>query len=349
MANDIVLYEREIDKVMPTITNILAATPGLPARSFKSAMLSQMVRSKAAAKLMECSLPSFLNCASTFAGLGLMPDGVTGQAYMLPFKGIATPVIGYKGYNTLGERAGRTIDGDVVRDGDQFDWGRGTEQWVKHKNIAPAGARITHAWAVASAPNRTPLVVVLPIEDLEAVRAKAPAGNYSDSPWMDLKIGRPAMYSKSAKRRLARGMPLLHGPAGGYVVADALEGRFDATSRPHYLLPGQDGQLHITDGETGEQVDIKPPPEDMTDPTEPTKLRAMISTASGVSEFDSVGQWKMALYNIIERNATKHKALVAIRAANAPYLAEAATQGFSAEAMEVGQKLEAAIAGARKE
>ena len=51
-------------------------------------------------------------------GPGLEVDGVTGQAFLVPFAGKVQLVVGYKGYNTLGARAGLTITGEVVRSGD---------------------------------------------------------------------------------------------------------------------------------------------------------------------------------------------------------------------------------------
>jgi hypothetical protein len=41
-----------------------------------------------------------------------------------------------------------------------------------------------------------------------AVKAKSPGAARSDSPWNDPAIGFPAMCQKTAKRRLARSMPL---------------------------------------------------------------------------------------------------------------------------------------------
>ena len=38
-------------------------------------------------------------------------DGVTGQAFLIPFKGRAQLVIGYKGFNTLAARSGLTVTG----------------------------------------------------------------------------------------------------------------------------------------------------------------------------------------------------------------------------------------------
>lgn len=345
MANDLILYERAIDLAMPEISNILAATPGLPARSFKAGLLSQMRNAKSANRILACTVPSILNCAATFAGLGLMPDGVTGQAFILPFKDTATPVIGYKGYNTLGDRAGRTITGDVWRDGDLLEYEQGSNAFVRWKPSGPPGQRrIMGAWSDASAPNRRSIVKVLYIDELEQVRQRSPSvKNNASSPWDDLVIGRPAMYAKTAKRRIASSMPLLTGAAGNYVVADAIETQFEVTGNPHYLLPGQDGRLVVTDGVTGAPVDIKPPPTDGADPTEPVRLLAQINAGQPPSEFDNPTEWKVALLKIVSLYAKNESALRKILEANAPYLADASTAGFGDDAQEVGRAIATAL------
>ncbi len=342
MANELAVIEKALDQAMPTIANILAATPGLPARSFKSALLSQMQNAKSARKIMECTMPSLMNCAATFAGLGLMPDGVSGQAYILPFKGTATPVIGYMGYNTLGDRAGRTIDGKMVREGDFLEYEYGTRAFVTHRPLRANKGRFTEAWATATALNRTPLVIVLDISELEEIRMKSPAvkGGF-DSPWNDPIIGRPAMYEKSAKRRLKRGMPLCH-----YVVADAVETKFELTERPHYLLPGQDGSLQITDGVTGEQVRMAEVPTD--DPIAAFKFRAQIdAVGKPPRQYENVIPWKMALLKVIDHYKTRPAALEALQQSNGAFLAEASNAGYSDEAMEVSAALAKAIKDAQ--
>ena len=70
-------------------------------------------------KLLQCSQQSIMNSAITAACLGLPVDGVTGQAYLLPFAKKAQLVIGYKGYNTLAWRAGYTVNGACVYDDDR--------------------------------------------------------------------------------------------------------------------------------------------------------------------------------------------------------------------------------------
>lgn len=348
MSNDLAVIETALDQAMPTLANILAATPGLPARSFKAAILSQLVHTKAANAILNCSLPSIMNCAATFSGLGLMPDGVSGQAYILPFKGIATPVVGYMGYNTLGERAGRTITGDVWREGDVLEYEYGSRAFVSCKPVGPPGRRrIEGAWADASAKNRTPIVHVMYIEELEQVRERSPAGNYSSSPWMDLVIGRPAMYAKTAKRRLKRSMPLLHG-TNNFVTADALETQFELTERPHYLLPGQDGQLHITDSGTGEQkpVTVEPPAPEL-DPTRPVKLRAYINSPDDLDTFDTPGAWMMAMLRmigLINKNKARLQKFVEM---NNQLIDAAAEAGFENEATNVRATIKRAMEAAK--
>lgn len=340
------VIERAIDDAMPTLANILAATPGLPANSFKAAMLSQMQNHRAAEKLARCTLPSILNCAATFAGLGLMPDGVSQQAFMLPFKDTATPVVGKQGYVTLGDRAGRTIKGNVVREGDEFDYMEGSTEYVKHKRLAPLGSRITHAWAVMTAPNRTPVVQVVPIDQLIEIMKKSPAVKFgSDTPYNDLVIGRPAMFEKSAVRKLRTSIPLVQG--GQFLVADHVEGRFEQTERPHYLLPGQDGRLRVTDGVTGEVHDIKPPTGE--DPTLTVKLKAALNAGEPPSEFERVGEWRGALMRLIDVIGPRKTALERFREANAVFLAEASSLGgdYQDAAMQVGEAIAKALASAK--
>src|SRR6185437_5144847 len=156
---------------------------------------------------LECDRQSLFNAAMSAACLGLEVDGVTGQAYLIPFKGKAQLVIGYKGFNTLAARSGITITGNIVRQGDEFDYQLGSAAYVRHKPKSSKGA-ITHAWACAQSMDRPAVVEVLDYDELLAVKNRSPGAKRSDSPWNDPVIGFPAMCQKTAKRRLARSMPL---------------------------------------------------------------------------------------------------------------------------------------------
>jgi len=210
MSTDLITLERSFEPLAPKFAEVLTV-PGVsltPARLIRSVLIS----CERTPRLFSCSQQSLFNAAMSAACLGLEVDGVTGQAFLIPFdvRGTLTAqlVIGYKGYNTMAARSGLTITGEVVRDGDKFDFDEG-EGWVRHRKIlGKPGRRITAVWAKAAALDRPAVVKVLDIEDILAIKRRSPGARKNDSPWNDEAIGFPAMAEKSGKRRLARAMPL---------------------------------------------------------------------------------------------------------------------------------------------
>ena len=110
-------------------------------------------------KLLECDRQSIFMAAMSAACLGLEVDGVTGQAFLIPFKNRAQLVIGYRGFNTLAARSGITIAGAVVREGDAFEYEKGSGAFVRHKPLLEGAAvrRIVAAWACANHADRPPV------------------------------------------------------------------------------------------------------------------------------------------------------------------------------------------------
>ena len=204
MSQALVVLENQMKPLAPRFAEVLGKT--MPVERL---MRTVMISVERLPMLLECDRQSIFNAAMSAACLGLEVDGVTGQGYLIPFKGKAQLVIGYKGYNTLAARSGLTVTGGVVREGDEFDYEEGDKGFVRHKKkLGDPGRRIIAAWAVAAAKDRPPIVSVLGIDDIMAIKAKSPGAKRSDSPWNDPSIGFPAMAEKSAKRRLARSMPL---------------------------------------------------------------------------------------------------------------------------------------------
>jgi recombination protein RecT len=202
MANDLVALERSFEPLVPKFEAVL--THLTAQRLIRSVMIS----CERNPVLLTVNRQSLYNAAMSAACLELECDGVTGQSFLIPYGGKAQLVIGYKGYVTLGARSGLTITGEVVRDGDAFDFDEG-EGRVSHKKLlGKPGRRIIATWAKAAALDRPAVIKILDIDDILAVKAKSPAGAKRDSPWNDPAIGFPAMAEKTAKRRLARSLPL---------------------------------------------------------------------------------------------------------------------------------------------
>lgn len=203
MSNALVALESQLTPLAPRFAQVLGKT--MPVERLIRTVMISVERLPA---LLECDRQSIFNSAMSAACLGLEVDGVTGQAYLIPFKGKAQLVIGYKGYNTLAARSGITITGGVVREGDQFEYELGSSAFVRHVPTLGNKGRIIAAWASATAKARPAVVTVLDIDELLAVKSKSPGARRSDSPWNDTAIGFPAMCEKTAKRRLARSLPL---------------------------------------------------------------------------------------------------------------------------------------------
>lgn len=93
------------------------------AMRFLSAVMSATQRNP---KLLECDPKSVINSFLTMAELQLMPSNVAGEAYVVPYKGIAQFQIGYQGLVTLFYRAGiKQIVAEIVRENDEFRYENG--------------------------------------------------------------------------------------------------------------------------------------------------------------------------------------------------------------------------------
>lgn len=257
--------------------------PGLtPERLIRTVLVS----CERTPKLLECSQQSVLNAAMSAAVLGLEVDGVTGQAFLVPFGNRAQLVIGYKGYNTLAARAGITITASVVRAEDQFDWEKGTSPFVRHKpNLKAINAPIVAAYAIASAPDRSPVIEVMGIDEIMAVRDRSPGARKPDSPWNDPKVGFPAMAEKTVRRRLARSLPI-----GTLQLAAALDDAVDMGQAAR-INPGGDLIIEATGSDVAPE-EPKPLP----------RVSYKVIRPDGTEvEFDNIERWAEAWRTAIMR------------------------------------------------
>jgi phage RecT family recombinase len=257
VANELVAFENMLQPLAPRFEQALGNV--MPVDRLMRTIMISVERTP---KLLQADRQSLINSAMSAACLGLEVDGVTGQAYFVPFAGKAQLIVGYKGYNTLGARAGLTIQGEVVRKGDAFDYELGDKSFVRHKPLLGNQGPIIAAWASASALSRPSIVSILSIDEIMAVMEKSPGAKMSDSPWRDKNIGFPAMASKTAKRRLSRSTPL-----NVMQMAAALDGAFEERGRHAWIDPQHglqiegeaEGQPRIIHEQRGAAELIAPP------------------------------------------------------------------------------------------
>lgn len=157
-------------------------------------------------QLRLCNQSSLLGAMVQSAQLGLDPSGVSGEAYLLPFGKEVTFVPGYKGLVALMYRSGSVTDvnADVVREGDEFAWEKGTAPFLRHKYGAQRG-KLTHAWCVATIRGGGKVFTVLTAEDIEKIKKSSASARSGSSPWS---THEESMWMKSAVRRNAKLCPV---------------------------------------------------------------------------------------------------------------------------------------------
>ena len=115
--------------------------------------------------LANCSPESFLGALFTLAQLGLEP--IAGRAYLLPFnnkrkvggewKSVleVQALVGYKGLVDLFYRHEKAVmlTWGVVHEGDDFDYQKGTDQFLKHKPAQKKRGEILGYWVAAQLQN----------------------------------------------------------------------------------------------------------------------------------------------------------------------------------------------------
>jgi len=229
MSNDLTVFEQQLQPLVPRFEAVLGNI--MPVDRLTQTAIICVERTP---KLLECKRQTLFNACMTFATLALEIDGATGQGFIIPFKDVAQPVVGYKGYVTLGARAGYTIAGDVIREGDEYEFQKGTDAFLHHKPQLGGGKdrRIIAAYATATSNERPAIVEIMDIDELLAVKEKSAGAKRSQSPWNDPKVGYPAMCAKTVKRRLARHMPL-----NVMQLAAAMEQAHEEQNVPSYIDP----------------------------------------------------------------------------------------------------------------
>ena len=139
-------------------------------------------------KLLNCTRESLMQATLQSASLGLMPDGVMGQAYLLPYGDKATFQIGYQGLIELAYRTDRiaAIIADVVHEKDKFEFYRSVaEDHFLHRPYEGDGdpGAATHSFCIIRRKDGTASVTVLPKSKIEREhRAHSRAKN--DGPWV---------------------------------------------------------------------------------------------------------------------------------------------------------------------
>lgn len=187
-----------------------------PGRLIRMALLSISKSDQ----LRRCSPESLLLSLCDAAALGLDCGGALGQAYLVPFGGTATLIIGYRGMIALARKSGEisTIDAQVVRQGDRFNYELGLKPQLAHHPMADCDAPITHAYAVCHFKDGSYQYTVMSIAEINKIKARSKASN--SGPWV---TDFAEMCKKTVIRRLCKMLPMTAEAAEAIDRSDSAE------------------------------------------------------------------------------------------------------------------------------
>ena len=162
--------------------------------------------------LLKCEPKSVLSCVMQCSQLGLVPDGVMGEAYLVPFRdrkaGVmrCTLIPGYRGLQELARRSGYVtkIFARAVYAHDKFRYEEGISPTLEHVPATGERGMTVGYYAVAHFREREtdPQFVYMSREDIEAHRKRFATSNAG--PWS---TDFDAMAKKTVIRKLCNELP----------------------------------------------------------------------------------------------------------------------------------------------
>jgi recombination protein RecT len=173
----------------------------------------------------------------TASSLGL-EFGPLGHAYLVPFKGKAQFILGYKGKIDLAWRSGklRSITARTVRENDEFDFDYGLLDSLHHKPVRENRGQSIAWYGMAKFQGGGHHFVVLFKEDVERHRKASASANSDISPW---KSNYDEMAMKSAIHEMTPYLPLttevLRQMATDGIVASGTSVDDLQTEQPDYI------------------------------------------------------------------------------------------------------------------
>ncbi len=247
MANDLITIQRELAPVMRPLEPILEQLlpPTLPPEQLINTLYVSIANNPSLAR---ATRPSLIQAATSAAVLALTIDGVSGQGYLVPFKGSAQFISGYKGMCTLAGRSRRTLEGFVVREGDDFKFDETTGDVAPGRVLGRESERsIVAAYAISRAEGLPTILRVMSLDQILEVR-NASAGWRMQKDRSIWAKHFDAMARKTPMRRASNDIPVLP-----LQQASALETMHDL-GRHAWLH--QDGGVVTDDGREHDPADV---------------------------------------------------------------------------------------------
>lgn len=163
-------------------------------------------------KLLECNGETLINSFITMASLKLMPSGVSGEAYVLPYRNKgnmeAQFQLGYQGLITLFYRAGaKSIKAEIVYKNDVFSYTNGN---IKHEPdvFAEDRGKPIGAYVIVETQNGGFVSKVMKKEDIMNIGKRfSKSFGTSFSPWNEKNDPELTMWKKTVLKQVSKYVP----------------------------------------------------------------------------------------------------------------------------------------------
>jgi recombination protein RecT len=178
--------------------------------------------------IRSCCLSSIFDTLIAAASMDLSVQKALGESYFLPFKGICTLMVGYRGFIKLLVNTGyvTSVESVLVYEGEPFDYNRDESgpHWFHKPDLRNQGHadRVIACYAVGYTRGGQPIFELMNAEELAKVRA-ASAGVKAGRPSPAYQFWATEMMRKAPIRRLQKYVPKTADNLGYQLLARAVE------------------------------------------------------------------------------------------------------------------------------
>jgi len=142
-------------------------------------------------------------CLLDLSSLGLEPDGR--NAHLIPYGTKCTLIVDWKGIVDLLLRSGEIsyLDVDVVHENDEFDYLKGSQSFLKHKQVFKDRGPVICVYSFVKLKDGGESFDLMGTEDVEKIRKRSKSAN--NGPWV---TDWSEMAKKTVFRRHSKRLPL---------------------------------------------------------------------------------------------------------------------------------------------
>jgi|GEM_PF-1887799 recombinase, phage RecT family len=193
--------------------------------------------------LLQCDPQSVLGAFMASAALGLEPNTIQQQAFLIPYKKRALVhgkwvdtyecqfQVGYRGFVTLAHRSPviASLEAEAIHAGDLFDHMKGSDAFLKYRKALKDRGELIGAYCFTKLESGVELATVLPLDEILKIRSKSETFNaltraveqaendkdrakaerkLAETPWV---MWEDDMAAKSAIKKHAKQLPLTPG------------------------------------------------------------------------------------------------------------------------------------------